>query len=297
MDRSTGEIRPACHDPDAALHFEGDGEAVWGTKFVLVAARTQDVHGRVILDVEWTPNPGAEARTSMECFVRLAPLTPGAQGIVYDTALRGVHHQQALRDLGLMTVNRVAAAVAGVRSPRRGEGRRRPKSLHIEDKQFRLPDGTTTTLRVFAQDGSIGLGELTATGDLVFRELRRVRTHRNRDRNGRYRWYNDYELPENYGRGTLTIRLHGTDKDRARRLNRTENVRPIPPDDPDFARLFQRRNDAESINRAVEDSLYIGRAHSVGHARQHLNLLGFALMVNSLALYRHRQRPPESLAA
>ena len=31
-------------------------------------------------------------------------------------------------------------------------------------------------------------------------------------------------------------------------------------------------------------------ADSIGHARQHLNLLGFALMVNSLALQQHRRR-------
>jgi hypothetical protein len=33
-----------------------------------------------------------------------------------------------------------------------------------------------------------------------------------------------------------------------------------------------------------------GRAHSLGHARQHLNLLGYALMVNSVALHDHALR-------
>jgi hypothetical protein len=36
--------------------------------------------------------------------------------------------------------------------------------------------------------------------------------------------------------------------------------------------------------------LWLGRAHSIGHARQHLNLLGYALMVNGLALHRHQRR-------
>ena len=79
------------------------------------------------------------------------------------------------------------------------------------------------------------------------------------------------------------------------KFNRTEYVRPIPPDDPAFADLFRRRNDAESINRALEDTLWLGRAHSLGHRRQLLNLLGYALMVNSLAVSRHRQR--QQLAA
>jgi hypothetical protein len=69
----------------------------------------------------------------------------------------------------------------------------------------------------------------------------------------------------------VTVRLHGTEQDTARRFNRTENVRVIPPADPDFNRLYRRRNDAESINRGVVDSLYLSRAHSLGHARQLIN--------------------------
>ena len=91
--------------------------------------------------------------------------------------------------------------------------------------------------------------------------------------------------------------LHGTDEDKARKLNRTENVRPIPPSDPDFKEIYARRSDAESINRGLEDTLYLGRAHSVGHRRQLVNLLGYALMVNSLALHEHRQRQKVAAAA
>lgn len=57
-------------------------------------------------------------------------------------------------------------------------------------------------------------------------ELERVRTHRNCDKNGLLRWYNDYRLPENYGGGRITVRLHSNADDAARRFNRTENVRP-----------------------------------------------------------------------
>lgn len=46
-----------------------------------------------------------------------------------------------------------------------------------------------------------------------------------------------------------------------------ENVRPIPPGDPDLVHLYRRRNDIESVNRGVDDSLYLRRAHSKGHAR------------------------------
>ena len=95
--------------------------------------------------------------------------------------------------------------------------------------------------------------------------------------------------------GTATVRLHGNADDERRQLNRPENVRPISPKDPDFHRLFRQRNDAESVNRGLDDTLFLRRAHSIGHRRQWINLLGFALMVNSLALAEHRK--PQLLAA
>ena len=92
------------------------------------------------------------------------------------------------------------------------------------------------------------------------------------------------------------IRLDSDAADRARGFNRTEYVRAIPPGDPDFKALYGRRADAESINRGLEDSLYLRRAHSVGHARQALNLLGYALMVNSLAVRQHLRQATVPLA-
>jgi hypothetical protein len=95
------------------------------------------------------------------------------------------------------------------------------------------------------------------------------------------------------------VRLHQNDSDTRRGLNRTENVRPIPPDDPDFEALYARRNDAESINRHLEDTLWLNRAHSIGHARQHLNLIGYAICVNAIAVaeHHHRRRRTEPAAA
>ena len=290
VDKQTGEIIPLRHEPDAALHFEGDGEAAWGTKFVMVAARGAEEGTRLILDIERVEMPGAEAAVAMDCFRRLAPLVPGAQGVVYDTALRGVHHQELLRHLGFVPINRVAAAEKGVRTPRRKDGRRLAKSVHVEDKMVTGQDGRAVSVSLYAQDGAIGIGRLTDRGQMVFGPLRRIRTHRTRDKSGRFRWYNDYRLPRRLGGGTVTVRLHANDQDRTKRFNRTENVRPIPPSDPDFARLYARRNDAESINRNLEDTLFLGRAHSVGRLRQQVDLIGYALLVNGLTVLRHEER-------
>jgi hypothetical protein len=298
LDRETGELRPVRFERDAALHFEGTGDTAWGTKFVIVAARSEHLRGRMILDLEHVAKPGGEASAAMASFTRTAALTPGAQGIVYDTALRGVHHQQVLRDLGLLPINRVAAAKAGAKNPRRKAADRRvAKSTIIETKDITFPDGTTETIPLYAKDGALGIGRVTDDGRLRFEELRRTHTIRRADKAGTYRWYNDYALPDDLGGGTVTVRLHGNNEDARRKLNRTENLRPIAPSDPVFAELFSRRNDAESINRGLDDTLFLRRAHSVGHRRQTVNLLGYALMVNSLTLLEHQARTTQLLAA
>jgi hypothetical protein len=290
VDKRTGKAKQARYDIDAGLHFEGDGGAVWGTKFVLVAARSDA--GRIVLDVEPVAKRGAEAKVAMDCFSRLAPLAPGTQGVIYDTALRGVHNNRLLREMGLLCINRVAAA-ENPGGPRAGwKGARVEKSVHVEDRTITLSDGSTKIARLFAKAGAIGLVEFLESGENEFIALKRKRVHRNRMKGGLFAWYQDYLLPPNYGGGVITVRLHNNDEDAARRFNRSENVRPIPPSDPDFHVLYARRNDAESLNRGLEDTLYLGRAHSLGHARQHVDVLGWALLVNSLTL---AHQVPDSL--
>jgi len=152
-------------------------------------------------------------------------------------------------------------------------------------------------VRLIAKGGRIELGEITEIGEPVFVPLERVRTHRNADKGGTFRWYNDYRLPERLGGGTVTVRLHTNDEDRQRKFNRAENVRQIPPGDPDFETLYKRRNDAESINRHLDDTLWLRRAHSVGARRQLLNLITYAIGVNAMSVHVHRHGLAPPLAA
>jgi hypothetical protein len=52
-----------------------------------------------------------------------------------------------------------------------------------------------------------------------------------------------------------------------------------------------------SINRHLDDTMWLGRAHSIGHSRQLLNLIGFAITVSALALKHHRERRERLLGA
>lgn len=288
VNKVTGEIRYPRTDADAALHVEGTGEAVWGCKCVIAAARSRQPNARIILDVAHVDHPGGEAATAVSMFSALTPLVPGAQALIYDGALRGVHHQAFLRTMGLLTVSRVAAAHR-IRNKSGKSVKRVDKVVYVETKTVNTPTGPTA-VKLFARGGQLGLGELTDTGELAFVALERVRVHRARSKAGTYRWYSDNRLPHEYGGGTISVRLHGNADDARRKFNRTENLRPIPPGDPDFDRLYGRRNDAESINRHLDDTLWLGRAHSIGRHRQSLNLLTYALCVNALALHLHRRR-------
>ena len=48
--------------PNADLHYEGTGEVAYGTKFVLVAVRSEEIRGRMILDLEWVADKGRRPR-------------------------------------------------------------------------------------------------------------------------------------------------------------------------------------------------------------------------------------------
>ena len=124
--------------------------------------------GRFILDVDRVPDPGSEAKVAVSCFERLAPHVPGAQAIIYDTALRGVHHQTILRELGFVPVNMVAAAETFGSKTLNRKIKRREKTVHVEDKEVDQPDGSTITVRLFSEAGAIGLMRPTEAGELQF---------------------------------------------------------------------------------------------------------------------------------
>ncbi len=286
--KETGEIREVRFDPDASLHTEGGGNAVFGNKFVIVSARTE--HDRVLLDVEreaGMKGDGGEAGAAMRCFERLAPTLPGAQGVNYDKAMRGKHIDRGMREFGWLILTGVHAVKdAGGSTP----------EWHVENADIQMPDGSVKTLEIFARDGAAGLKELTETGEPFFLPLERIKTERRKDADA-FRFYNVYSLPPEYGGKDLRLRLSGNEEDESRGLNRAEHLRAIPPSDPDFPGLFRRRNDAESLNRGIEDSFYWTRAHSVGAVAQEADLFGFGLGLNALTWHRHRKRRSLAQAA
>jgi hypothetical protein len=62
-----------------------------------------------------------------------------------------------------------------------------------------------------------------------------------------------------------------------------ENIRLLPPEDPDFNHLYGLRPDAESLNATFKATLPTDRAPSIGWKRQLYDTIGFAILHNSLA--------------
>jgi hypothetical protein len=69
------------------------------------------------------------------------------------------------------------------------------------------------------------------------------------------------------------------------------HVRVIGPSNEDFWIYPKMGGDSESLNRTIEDSLYRHhRVHSVGWARQQIDMLGLAGLINALTRERMRRQ-------
>jgi hypothetical protein len=98
------------------VHFTGDDRQIHGSKFWLGAVRGEAAHTRVILAVDHVPEmkdgKNSEADIATKNLLALAPLVPGAQGAISDTALRGTHIDVLERATGSEAVKHFETPVA-----------------------------------------------------------------------------------------------------------------------------------------------------------------------------------------
>jgi hypothetical protein len=300
-DPRTGEVRieqrPVPVDPDAKLHVSGDGSQVHGNKFWLAMVRGLDPHTRVILAVDQVPGVrdelNSEADIAVANLLELAPLAPGALGAICDTVLRGVHIDRLVRATGWIVVNPVTAQRV---DPKTGE--RTEKTGYVRTVVFEYPDGSTEMVDIWFSGGLLCRVVYADDGTRVLVPLRRVGNPIRKNTNRTFRTYVEYEVPCPRGRDPQVIR-EPTFSQEDDPFNVPENIRQIPPGDPDYERLMGRRSDAESANRGIDDQLYLRRARSLGARRQLFDLFAHAFVENSVARKRHRSGagPPAELAA
>jgi hypothetical protein len=95
-------------------------------------------------------------------------------GTLYDTALRGMHHQELMRDLGWLSINRITAKQVITKTSDRSSASK--KATHIEDRKI-----NGRTVRFFAQGGALCVSELDHNGEQVLTECTRIKTIRRRN--------------------------------------------------------------------------------------------------------------------
>lgn len=286
VDPGTGEVLGVRADPDAEDFVTGGGQQAFGLNFIFWCVRGSRRNERVILDVHPAPRAGGEALHALDSLRRVAPLLPGAQAVLYDGAMKGTHLRE-IYGLGLIPIANIGKATGGG-----------TKQSHLGSVEGLLPSGAKVNVDVHLFDGSPHLKTLRADASPMLIKLERRHLKRRGDKAG-FRFYQDYAVPVGVpatGGATLTLRLNSRPEDRRQKLNREEHLRAVPPADPDYPRLYGRRNDAESGNRILDDSMLRGRSHSVGRAGTHLNLLTFALFKNAQTrgLYARTESPPGS---
>ncbi len=288
LNRRTGELRILQIDPDAETHITGGGDQVWGNKFVITSTRGDARNQRIILDINRSPKKDGEAKWAVQALDQVLPHLPGTQAVVYDGAFRGVHLNHLMTRHGI-------PVIANMHSGQHGTVTNR----HYGPATLTRPDGTTDTIDIHLVNGTPNLRQINVNGDIILHPATRTRTVRRLNRDGHtWRLYNHYTLPAEIGAGTFRLRLDRTADDLATGLNRAEHLRAIAPDDPDHPAIYGRRNDTESGNRLLDDSMLRERAHTIGWRRQQVDVTMWAILRNAIAVTQHRRRTaPLQLAA
>lgn len=302
VDPETGEItteaRPRRACPDAKLHTTGDKRQVHGSKFHHIEVRGADhAHDRIILNVAHVPVKG-ERNSEADVMVRetreVVALLPGVQGILTDGVTRGAHLDVFQRELGLVVVSPTPAERVDKKT-----GARTLKSQPLTQHTFTYDDGSTETVEIHTNGGALAIKTLDDQGAVTLQDLKWLRTIRRPNSDGTHCFYVEYEVPDPRGGAPGVHReatITGPD-DRAAGFNRSENVRQIPWNTEERARVSGRRSDSEAINRLIEDRLPLTKARSFGARAQHHNLISHQMVVNSLSRYRKRLQAAERLAA
>ena len=293
VNTETGEITKkevpiARWDADATKQLVGGGAEPYGNKFWHSAVAAEHVHEHVILQVRHVPDikhtGSSENHVALAALRSLAPKVPGALGVLSDNVFHGKEIDRLEQELGWVVINPTAAAKLSADKRRRVK----EKEGALTDVAFAYPDGSTDSVAIWYRRGRLHRAAYLNDGTIDLSPLTRLDSPIEQNPDGTYRTYVEYEVPDPRGGPPKRHRerTYNDAEDEARGFNRAENVRQIPFGDPDYERLYGRRSNAESVNRRIDDELYLRRARTLGYRRQHLNLIAHQIVVNSVALKR-----------
>ncbi|MFI1734066.1 hypothetical protein ACH40E_33610 [Streptomyces acidicola] len=292
-DTTTGEIRTHRVDPAARLYYENGEDkktVVRGTKWFFASARDDGYWQRVILTVQHVAGGEYEdeAAIAVRSFARLHAQLPGAMGVVYDGAFRGVH-RDVLARRGLLVVNKQHGSVI----PRAYELLRPGRCRHdLWCDQGRVAE------RILLDDG---------TSHLLPVPVIRLE---HREGVNKSRWYHLLRIDCRYGPHThrVPVGITTTSADRAlcdsttgkripndteRDFHRAEYLQQIPEATRAHQLVYPYRSDAESLHNQLDQSMWNKRMISYGLDRQKVFMLGFVLAQNATSHRMHLERRPQ----
>ena len=252
--------------------------------------RGSDVHDRVILTVAHVSAEkgmkNSEVDITMDALSRILPKVPGALAVTADGMLRGVHINELISKHGILVISPSQA-----KSKKSGE--RVEHSGPLQEFVFTYADGTTSSVEIFHSGGALAIRVWDDTENgYRLDPLQQINSEHRRNKDGTWRFYVRYLVPDPNGGDSAVMRVPVTtdDDDLARGFNRSQYIRQVPAGTDSYKKVYPRRSDSESLNRQIDDSLYRNRARSFGAKGQLLNLLSHAVVLNSLSAFRHRDR-------
>jgi hypothetical protein len=271
FDPVTGEVSTPRFDPDAQTYTSADGqEFVRGIGFVNMQVQNPAAPGERVSLAFSAIDAGGEAQTAVRLLESLTSLT-WMSHYTYDMAIRGTHILRLYR-CGLVPIVKVARGRDG-----------KVWTLRLRARTFR--NGTKLPLDVV--DGALGLS-FEWRGEDLFVPFNPVQLLERRNADGTYRFYGRYRVsnnphnPESLRGEEFTLRLNKPEV--------VENLRFFNEHMAEFAPGHGQRQGTESENNRLKQTLWNGRAHSVGKARQTIDLLGFYMLTNLKAALAFQKR-------
>lgn len=265
-------------DPDAEQHTRHDGH-VWGNDLVIIATRGPEPHRRVILALGRVHEPGHEADTAVELIRNVhRHAGDGIHAVVYDGAMRGIHHDTIMTELGLIVINKVHPLT-------NDDGNRTWRTVPLGQWTHTIGRRRCTHTLV-THNGAIHDTTLDDAGNAHLSDpLPRQQIRRYPRPDGGHRFTLGVHVPCPRQPFTAWISPHPQPGDNS--TGRPDQMRLIPPGDPHFQTLYGLRNDSEAINSKYKRTLVFDRAAARGWRRQLLDLCGWAILTNTMAWHRH----------
>jgi hypothetical protein len=295
VDLETGEIvevdvAVTNFDPDQKEHVTGDRRQVVGNKFWHAEVSGDRHREEVILVVDYVPGVKGEKNSEMDValphLIDLTKRSPGTQAAITDAVARGADREVFIRETGRIFISPPIAKRVNDKT-----GEREEKEGFLRTVRFDHDDGSFEEVEIHHIGGRLARLVITEDGDKHLEPLRRVRNRAYPNEDGTHRDYVSYEVPNPRGGfAEIRERTWTNDEDRDAGFNRSELIHQIPAGDPDYADLYPGRSNSESLNRRIDDDLYLRRAQSLGAKRQLFDLLCHAFLIN--ALTRHRYGKP-----